>query len=77
MNCLQRIARQLVQQTDSYNEGQLYVLPLLISVLPAIDLNDIEKTYSTLDFIESIVCQITFIDCSSADSTDVCFYSNF
>jgi len=69
MNCLQRVARQLVQQTDSYSEGQLFVLPLLNSILPAIDLNDIEKTYSTLDFIESIVCQITFIDCPSISST--------
>lgn len=66
MNCLKHIARQIVEQTPSYTEGQKYVLPLLMSVLPGIDLNDFEKTSMTLDFLETILMLITCIDCSSA-----------
>ncbi len=76
MNCLNRIARQIVQQTSTYSQGQLYVVPLLMSVLPGIDLNDIEKTSVTLDFLDTILMVIICVDCSSAihirnDLTDV------
>ena len=66
MNCLKHIARQIVQSTSAYPEGQTHVLPLLISVLPAIDLNDTDKTFATLDFLETILSLITCVDCSSA-----------
>lgn len=69
MNCLKHIARQMVQQTPSYSSGQTYVIPLLLSVLPAIDLNDTDKTFATLDFLETILSLITCVDCSSAVNT--------
>jgi hypothetical protein len=69
MNCLKHIARQIVQQTSSYSAGQIYVVPLLMSVLPAIDLNDMEKTFATLEFLETILMLITCVDCSSAVKT--------
>jgi proteasome activator subunit 4 len=69
MTCLTHIARQIVQQTPSYSQGQTYVLPLLMSVLPGIDLNDFEKTSVTLEFLETILMLITCIDCSSAVNT--------
>ena len=69
MNCLKHIARQMVQQTSSYSYGQTYVIPLLMSVLPAIDLNDTDKTFATLDFLETILSLITCMDCSSAVNT--------
>jgi proteasome activator subunit 4 len=69
MTCLTYIARQIVQQTSSYSQGQIYVLPLLMSVLPGIDLNDFEKTSVTFDFLDSILTVITCIDCSSAVNT--------
>ncbi|CAF1230849.1 unnamed protein product [Adineta steineri] len=66
ITCLTHIARQIVQQTPSYSRGQIYVLPLLISVLPGIDLNDFKKTSVTLEFLDTMLMQITCIDCSSA-----------
>ncbi|CAF0928089.1 unnamed protein product [Adineta steineri] len=66
ITCLTHIARQIVQQTPSYSQGQIYVLPLLISVLPGIDLNDFKKTSVTLELLDIILMQITCIDCSSA-----------
>lgn len=66
MNCLNQIARQIVQQTSTYSQGQCYVLPLLMSVLPGIDLNDMTKTSVTLDFLSTIFMVITCVDCSSA-----------
>jgi proteasome activator subunit 4 len=69
MNCLTHIARQIVQQTSSYSQGQIYVLPLLMSVLPGIDLNDLEKTSVTFEFLIIIFMLITCVDCSSAVNT--------
>ncbi|CAF2872959.1 unnamed protein product [Rotaria sp. Silwood2] len=69
MNCLTRITRQIVQQTSCYSQGQIYVLPLLMSVLPGIDLNDFDKTSITLDFFDTIFMLITCADCSSAVQT--------
>jgi proteasome activator subunit 4 len=80
MNCLTYISRQIVQQTPTYSQGQTYVLPLLMSVLPGIDLNDNDKLSVTLVFINNIVAHITCVDCSSAvntrnDLTEVRFIS--
>ncbi|CAF3689421.1 unnamed protein product, partial [Rotaria sp. Silwood1] len=69
MHCLKRMTRQLVRQTSSYFQGQTYILPLLMSVLPGIDLNDIEKTSMTLDFFDAIFMLISCVDCSSAVHT--------
>jgi proteasome activator subunit 4 len=82
MTCLKYIARQIVQQTPSYSQGQIYVLPLLMSVLPGIDLNDFEKTSVTLEFLDTILMVITCVDCSSVvntrnDLTEVRFNLNF
>ncbi len=82
MSCLTRIARQIVRQTPSYPQGQIYVLPLLMSVLPGIDLNDLKKTSVTLEFLDTILTLITCVDCSSAvdtrnDLTEVRLNFNF
>ncbi len=82
ITCLKNIARQIVQQTSSYSQGQIYVLPLLMSVLPGIDLNDFEKTSVTLNFLNIILMVITCVDCSSAvntrnDLTDVRYHVRF
>ncbi|CAF4080922.1 unnamed protein product, partial [Rotaria magnacalcarata] len=66
VDCLTYLARQLVRQTSSYSEGQAYVLPLLMSVLPGIDLNDPKKIYTTLKFLNTVLSLITCVDCSSA-----------
>ena len=66
IRCLTRLARQIVQQTPSYSQGQIHVLPLLMSVSSAIDLNDPEKTSATLEFVDTILMMITCVDCSSA-----------
>ena len=78
INCLTSITRQLVRQTSTYSDGQTYIIPLLISVLPGIDLNDYKKTIVTLDFYNAIFKIIICVDCSSAihirnDLTEVKF----
>ncbi|CAF3616295.1 unnamed protein product [Rotaria sordida] len=69
ITCLTHIARQIVQQSSAYSQGQIYVLPILMSVLPGIDLNDLEKTSVTLEFLDTILMLITCVDCSSAVNT--------
>jgi hypothetical protein len=69
MGCLTRLARQIVRQTPSYSKGQIYVLPLLMSVLSGIDLNDFNKTSLTLEFLHTVLLLITCVDCSSAVHT--------
>ncbi len=68
MNCLIRLTRQIVRQT--------YVIPVLMAVLPGIDLNDFKKATVTLDFYNAMFKLIICVDCSSAidirnDLTDV------
>ncbi|CAF2639464.1 unnamed protein product [Rotaria sp. Silwood2] len=82
MTCLTRITRQLVRQTPGYSQGQTYVLPLIMSVLPGIDLNDFKKTLVTLEFLNTTFMLITCVDCSSAvhirnDLTEVIVYFGF
>ena len=69
MTCLKYITRQIVQQTSSYSQGQIYVIPLLMSVLPGIDLNDFKKISVTLEFLDTIFMLITCVDCSSVVNT--------
>ncbi|CAF4737571.1 unnamed protein product, partial [Rotaria socialis] len=66
LSCLTGITRQIVQQTLNFPQGQTYVLPLLISVLPGIDSNDFDKTSKTFQFLKAILMLITCVDCSSA-----------
>ncbi|CAF4597649.1 unnamed protein product, partial [Rotaria sp. Silwood2] len=69
MKCLPGIARQLVRQTPNYSEGQIYVLPLMMSVLPGIDSNDFEKIVVTLEVLDAILKLVPCVDCSSAVHT--------
>ena len=69
LECLTRLTRQIVRQTPSYCQGQTYVLPLLMSVLSGIDLNNVDKTLVTLEFLHTILLLITCVDCSSAVNT--------
>ncbi|CAF0736207.1 unnamed protein product [Didymodactylos carnosus] len=69
MNCLAGVARQIVRQTPHYTEGQTYVIPLLMAVLPGIDPNDFKKTAVTFQFLNAILMLVTCVDCSSAIHT--------
>lgn len=63
------MARQIVLQTANFTQGQTYVLPLLISVLPGIDSNDYHKTEVTFQFLHAMLNLIICVDCSSALQT--------
>ncbi|CAF3762586.1 unnamed protein product [Rotaria sp. Silwood1] len=65
MKCLPGIVRQIVRQTSNYSEGQTYILPLMMSVLPGINSNDFEKTAVTLEVLDAILKLVPCIDCSS------------
>ena len=67
--CLAGMTRQIVRQTPEFSQGQAFVLPLLISVLPGIDANDFKKTSITFQFLNGILMLITCVDCSSAIHT--------
>jgi proteasome activator subunit 4 len=69
ITCLAGMARQIVQQTPHFSQGQTYVLPLLMAVLPGIDSNDFKKTAVTFQFLNAILVLITCVDCSSAVNT--------
>ncbi len=69
MTCLASVARQIVRQTPDFSQGQTYVLPLLLAVLPGIDSNDFKKTAVTFQFLNAILMLVTCVDCSSAVNT--------
>jgi proteasome activator subunit 4 len=69
ITCLAGMTRQIVRQTADFSQGQTFVLPLLMSVLPGIDSNDFKKTSITFQFLNSILMLITCVDCSSAVNT--------
>jgi proteasome activator subunit 4 len=69
ITCLAGMTRQIVRQTPNFTQGQTFVLPLLISVLPGIDSNDFKKTSITFEFLNSMLMLITCVDCSSAVNT--------
>ena len=69
ITCLAGMTRQIVQQTPHFSQGQTYVLPLLMAVLPGIDSNDFKKTAVTFQFLNAILMLITCVDCSSAVNT--------
>jgi hypothetical protein len=69
MTCLASVARQIVRQTPYFSQGQTYVLPLLMAVLPGIDSNDFKKTAVTFQFLNAILMLVTCVDCSSAVNT--------
>ncbi|CAF4314779.1 unnamed protein product [Rotaria socialis] len=69
MTCLASLARQIVRQAPHFSQGQTYVLPLLMAVLPGIDSNDFKKTAVTFQFLNAILMLVTCIDCSSAIHT--------
>lgn len=69
VTCLAFMAHQIVRQTPKFPQGQTYVLPLLMAVLPGIDSNDFEKTIVTFRLLNNILLFITCVDCSSAVHT--------
>jgi hypothetical protein len=69
--CLAGMTRQIVRQTANFSQGQTYILPLLMRVLPGIDSNDYRKTTVTFQFLNHILKLITCVDCSSAVQTRV------
>ncbi|CAF3366761.1 unnamed protein product [Rotaria socialis] len=69
VTCLADMARQIVRQTPDFSQGQTYVLPLLMAVLPGIDSNDFKKTAVTFQFLNAILMLVTCVDCSSAIHT--------
>lgn len=69
ITCLAGMTRQIVQQTPNFSQGQTFVLPLLMSVVPGIDPNDFKKTSVTFQFLNAMLMLITCVDCSSAVNT--------
>lgn len=67
MAAVAAVARPLLRGPDcGYPEGPTHVVPLLISVLPGLDPNDLKKTLVSLHFILIFSWMVPYIDCSSA-----------
>eukprot|EP00045_Choanoeca_perplexa_P017674 m.261590 g.261590 ORF g.261590 m.261590 type:complete len:1846 (+) comp17601_c0_seq2:42-5579(+) len=47
-----------------FPEGSQHLVPLLHSVLPAIDLNDVVKTSLAFNFLQEVLAQVVLVDCS-------------
>jgi len=78
------VARCLVQKSKLYPEGQTHVLPLLFSVLPGIDTNDMRKSMITFQYISTFAALVPFVDNSdyvdnhpelTEEERKVCFQS--
>jgi len=59
------VARSLVVKNKHYPEGQTHVLPLLFSVLPGIDTNDMKKSMITFQYISTFAALVPFVDNSN------------
>jgi len=59
------VARCLVLKTKQYPDGQTHVLPLLFSVLPGIDTNDMRKSMITFQYISTFAALVPFVDHSN------------
>ena len=66
MQCVISVARALVRANKFYPEGPSHVLPLLLSALDGLDVNDMKKCMVTFQFIATFSTLIPLIDCSSA-----------
>lgn len=59
------VARNLVVKSNHYPDGQTHVLPLLFSVLPGIDTNDMRKSMVTFQYISTFAALVPFVDSSN------------
>lgn len=70
MICMVAVARPMVQGSRNinkgygYSEGPVHVLPLLFSLLPGIDPNDVGKTFATFRLISVYATLIPIVDSS-------------
>ena len=66
------VARCLTTYSPHYPDGQTHVLPLMFSVLPGIDANDMRKSMITFQYLSTFASLVPFTDCSSmADRADL------
>ncbi|XP_049827617.1 proteasome activator complex subunit 4-like [Schistocerca gregaria] len=69
MQCMVAVARPMVQGARlGYKEGPTHVIPLLMSVLPGIDPNDVRKCFVTFQFIATFSTLIPIVDSSQASN---------
>ena len=66
MQCVVSIARALVKPNRFYTEGPTHVIPLMLSSLDGLDVNDMKKCMVTFQFIATFATLVPIIDCSSA-----------
>jgi proteasome activator subunit 4 len=64
--CMSSVVATLVAGKHDGENIKTQIIPLLFSVLPGIDSNDIKKTTVTMQFLTSICILIPFVDCSKA-----------
>ncbi|XP_014204670.1 proteasome activator complex subunit 4B [Copidosoma floridanum] len=73
-NCMIAIARPMVlgsrhiEKEYAFQEGQLYILPLLFTALAGIDPNDQNKCLATFRLIQIYVSMIPIVDCSKSSA---------
>ena len=65
--CLVSVPREIVKYNPNYVfQAQSQVITLLISVLPGIDINDLNKFILTFQFLTNILNSVVVCDCSPA-----------
>lgn len=65
--CLVSVPRELVSFNVNFPNVQKHVIPLLKSVLPGIDINDLNKFILTFQFLTNVLSNILICDCSAAN----------
>lgn len=66
LQCLFNVSLAMVSGFNGYTNGKTSVIPILFSVLPGIDSNDLKKTSVTLQFLTSFALLVPIVDCSKA-----------
>lgn len=66
LQCLIAVIRPMIDASHGYKEGPTHLIPLLLSVLPGIDPNDIRKCFVSLHFISTVANMVPLVDCSKA-----------
>lgn len=64
--CLISVPKELVSFNPRYPGLQKHVIPLLRSVLPGIDINDLNKFILTFQFLSNVLGNVLICDCSAA-----------
>ena len=70
LSCLYAVSACLTTGEPDFPEGRTHVIPLLLAILPGIDVNDAFKTALSLKVITQLISGVPLVDCSKSPPAD-------